>query len=633
VDSLIDGIKYKNINGNPLDGTRTISVASILDLGGKSTASNPFLGENLSTFTGITTSVVIDKIAPAPTGLLTIAEATGGLNLVEANSAAANSAAGTQVVVSLNGLTATDGTKPLIGDVLKVNFDGAIIPYTLTLADINAGSVSVTVPTATITAHQGTVTVSATLTDAAGNVSSPASSTTITVDTVAPIQPTFTLGTGVLNGATAAEAAAVGGVVLVTAELGASTVVTFTDGTNSVQVTVTGTGSPQAVALTPTQVATLNNGTITASAVATDVSGNPSSAGTTTFTLDKIAPSAPSAPSVAAQLTNNSVNAAEVLNGTPVVVPLTGTGAQAPVAGDIVNVIIDGVSIAYTLQPLDITNQSATVLVPKSVFDNAAVGQNAASVTATITDIAGNVSLVSPATSIFIDTVAPNQPGILSAPENSGFGINVSEANSASPNRGTPITVPLPAGVSIGDTLTVDLNGTLVTTTLTTLSVTAGNVTLIIPKDTLTADTNQGIQTVKAYVTDAAGNKGVERTIEINIDTQNPDAPDSLVITENDDDGYINISEAANGTVVRVNLNITATDGTQAKEGDVINVNVPKTSGGFSGVAYTLQSSDIGNGYANVTIPKADLDLAGQGSKTIQVSLTDKVGIQGHLIL
>jgi hypothetical protein len=520
------------------------------------------------------------------------------LNLVEANSAA-----GTQVVVPLNGLDATDGTKPLVDDVLNVNFDGVIIPHTLTLADLNAGSVSVTVPTATITAHQGTVIVSATLTDAAGNVSAPASNTTIFVDTVAPIQPTFTLGTGVLNGATAAEAEAAGGVVLVTAESGASTVVTFTDGTNSVQVTVTGTGSPQAVALTSTQVNSLSNGTITASAVATDVSGNPSSAGSTTFVLDTIAPAMQAAPSVPANVatstTTASVNAAEVLNGTAVVVALSGTGAQAPVAGDIVNVIIDSVSTAYTLQQPDITNQSATVLVPKSVFDNAAVGEGSASVTATITDIAGNVSLVSSATGIFIDTIAPNQPGALSAPENSGFGINVSEANSTSPNRGTPIIVPLPAGVSIGDTLTVDLNGTLVNTPL---SVTTGSITLIIPKDTLIADTNQGIQTVKAYVTDAAGNKGVERTIEINIDTQNPDAPDSLVITENDDDGYINISDAANGTVVQVNLNTTATDGTEAKVNDVINISVPKASGGFSGVAYTLQQSDIDNGYDSSSI-------------------------------
>ncbi|MEY2666775.1 MAG: hypothetical protein RLZZ384_946, partial [Pseudomonadota bacterium] len=492
VDSLIDGIKYKNINANPLDGTRTISVASILDLGGKSTASNPFLGENLSTFTGITTSVVIDKIAPAATGPLTIAEATGGLNLVEANSAA-----GTEVVVPLNGLTATDGTKPLIGDVLKVNFGGDIISHPLTQADLNAASVSVTVPTATITAHQGTVTVSATLTDAAGNVSSPASSTTITVDTVAPIPPTFTLGTGVLNGATAAEAAAVGGVVLVTAESGASTVVTFTDGVNSVQVTVTGTGSPQAVALTPAQVATLNNGTITASAVATDVSGNPSPAGSTTFVLDTIAPATQAAPSVPANVatstTTASVNAAEVLNGTAVVVALSGTGAQAPVAGDIVNVIIDSVSTAYTLQQPDIDAQSATITVPKSVFDNAAVGQGAASVTATITDQAGNVGLASAVTSIFVDTVAPNAPvfsNTTSIPENVTFGgINSQEAA-----NGTPVTVSLSGtNAAYGDKLTVDIDGTPTTITLSAANAPSltGNVTVNISAATLVS-ANQG---------------------------------------------------------------------------------------------------------------------------------------------
>jgi hypothetical protein len=117
----------------------------------------------------------------------------------------------------------------------------------------------------------------------------------------------------VSNGATAAEAAAAGGVVLVTAESGASTVVTFTDGTNSVQVTVTGTSSPQAVALTQAQVATLNNGTITASAVATDVSGNPSSAGSTTFVLDTIAPATQAAPSVPANVATSTTTAKQIL--------------------------------------------------------------------------------------------------------------------------------------------------------------------------------------------------------------------------------------------------------------------------------------------------------------------------------
>jgi hypothetical protein len=118
-------------------------------------------------------------------------------------------------------------------------------------------------------------------------------STTATVDTSAPIAPVLSLGTGVANGATAAEAIAAGGVVTLTAESGASVAVTFTRGANTVTKTVTGNGAtPVAVALAPADLTTLGDGSISVSATATDAAGNASSAGTTSFTLDTAAPSA-----------------------------------------------------------------------------------------------------------------------------------------------------------------------------------------------------------------------------------------------------------------------------------------------------------------------------------------------------
>ncbi|ATE60095.1 hypothetical protein CCZ27_09160 [Thauera sinica] len=136
---------------------------------------------------------------------------------------------------------------------------------------------------------------SGTIKDAAGNNATlthaaVAANASYKVDTTAPAAPTLALGTGVLYGATAAEATQGSGVVTVSAEAGASIEVTFTNGADTVVKTLTATGAAQAVTLTSANLTTLGDGTITVSAVATDPAGNPSPAGTTSFLLDRAAP-------------------------------------------------------------------------------------------------------------------------------------------------------------------------------------------------------------------------------------------------------------------------------------------------------------------------------------------------------
>jgi len=124
------------------------------------------------------------------------------------------------------------------------------------------------------TLGDGSVTVSATQTDAAGNAST-AGTTSFTLDTVKPNQPVLVLGAGVSGGATASEATQAGGVVTVSGESGSSIVVTFTRNSNTVTKTVTGTGAAQVVTLASGDLTTLGDGTISVSAKATDV--NPTS--------------------------------------------------------------------------------------------------------------------------------------------------------------------------------------------------------------------------------------------------------------------------------------------------------------------------------------------------------------------
>ncbi|WP_396437898.1 beta strand repeat-containing protein [Limnohabitans sp.] len=146
------------------------------------------------------------------------------------------------------------------------------------------------------------------------------------IDTIVPVAPSLALGSGVENGATLAEAMA--DVVMVSAESGASTVVTFTrSGGGTVSKSVTGNGAtPVAVTHSSAELTTLGNGSISVSAVATDAAGNASSAGSTSFTLDTVAPTATLTAGTGTNTSNATVQSSEV--GTAYLVK---TGGASPV--------------------------------------------------------------------------------------------------------------------------------------------------------------------------------------------------------------------------------------------------------------------------------------------------------------
>src|SRR5207302_527160 len=133
-------------------------------------------------------------------------------------------------------------------------------------------------------------------------------------------------------------------------------------------------------------------------------------------------------------------------NGTPVVVDLSGTGA---LAGDTLTVQWGRRAVACTLVASDITGHSATVTVPAGTIGTQ--GDGTFSVTAQLTDVAGNVSGLSSASAVTVDTQAPSAPSITAIPENGAGGINAVEAS-----NGTPVVVDLSGtGALAGDTLTV----------------------------------------------------------------------------------------------------------------------------------------------------------------------------------
>jgi hypothetical protein len=243
------------------------------------------------------------------------------------------------------------------------------------------------------TLTNGTISVSAVATDAAGNAST-AGTTSFILDTVAPVTPTLALGTNVTGGATATEATQGSGVVTVSGESGSTIVVTFTNGSNTVTKTVTGTGSAQAVTLAAGDLTTLTNGTISVSAVATDAAGNASTAGTTSFILDTVAPVTPTL-ALGTNVTGGAT-AAEATQGSGVVT----------VSGESGSTIVVTFTNGSNTVTKTVTGTGSAQAVTLASGDVTTLTNGTISVSAVATDAAGNASSAG-TTSFVLDTVVP----------------------------------------------------------------------------------------------------------------------------------------------------------------------------------------------------------------------------------
>jgi gliding motility-associated-like protein len=347
------------------------------------------------------------------------------------------------------------------GSTVAVTING--VTYTTT-ADTN-GNWSVTVPNGDALAD-GTYTVSATATDAAGNTS-PVGTGTLVVDTTAPAAPVVTSQT--TNDTTPTVAG--------TAEANSTVSVVI----NGITYTTTANGSGVWSVDVPTALA---DGTYTVSATATDVAGNTSPVGTGTLVVDT---TAPAAPVVTSQVTSDT---------TPTV---SGTAE----AGSTVAVTINGVTYTTAAD----TNGNWSVTVPN--VDELADGTY--TVSARATDAAGNTSPVGTGT-LVVDTTAPSAPVVAS--------------------QTTSDTTPTVSGTAeAGSTVVVNINGVTYTTTADT----NGNWSVTVPNGDALAD---GTYTVSATATDAAGNSS-------------PVGTGTLVVNltlDSDNDGVLDIQEIEDQT-------------------------------------------------------------------------------------
>ena len=465
------GSVTKTVTGTGSAQPVVLDVADVAALGNGAVnvaATQSDAAGNPQTASPATTSFTLDTIAPATPGMAYGPGVANGASATEAVQAA-----GIVTVSGEVGATITVVFTGPSGSVTKtVTGTGAFQPVVLLAADV-------------ATLGNGVVNVAATQTDAAGNPqTTPANIANLILDTVAPTTPGMAYGAGVANGATLAEAAA--GIVTVTGEPGATIVVVFSRGANTVTKTLTGTGAAQPVVLSAADVAALGDGVVNVAATQTDRAGNPQTApaNVANLVLDTTAPAAP-----LLALGAGVANGATLTEATQASGVVTVTGE----AGAAIVVVFSrgGTSITKTL-----TGAGSAQPVVLSSADVSALGNGAVNVAATQTDLAGNPQTVPAATTSFtIDTVAPARPG-LAYGAGIADGTTLAEATQAS----GIVTVAGEAGAAIA----VVFTGPSGSVTKTVTGTGATQPVVLSAADVATL--GNGVVNVAATQTDAAGN-------------------------------------------------------------------------------------------------------------------------------
>ncbi|MBU8874085.1 DUF4347 domain-containing protein [Reyranella sp. MMS21-HV4-11] len=268
------------------------------------------------------------------------------------------------------------------------------------------------------------------------------------------------------------------------------------------------------VAVPPETVAAQGDGAFNVTASLTDSVGNVgANSPATLVSVDTVAPPAPLAPGIA-ENGAGGVNASEASNGTEVVVDLSGLGAEA---GDTLTVNWGGEVVSRAVTGAEVLAGSATVQISLGVI--AAQGDGTFDVTASLTDIAGNVGPASTPTPVTVDTVAPAALAVAPVvPESALDGLNGSEAAD-----GTAVVVDLSGSEAVlGYSLKVNWGGQSVTYALTAGDILAGSASVEVPPGVIALQ-GDGTVDVTASLIDIAGNEGAASpAASVAVDRTNP---------------------------------------------------------------------------------------------------------------
>ncbi|QOD11838.1 hypothetical protein IEE84_07895 [Psychrobacter sp. 28M-43] len=479
------------------------------------------------------------------------------------------------VTVNADGTEITGTGEP--GATVEIDTNGDGIPEYTATVDENG---DYTVDTSGDPLINGE-TVTATVTDPAGNTSEP-SLTAAPGDDTAPAAPTIDTpiaGDNAVNGDEAEAGFAITG----TGEPGAT--ITLTNGSsNVIGTSIVNSDGTWSVAVNEAAIAAMGEGPETITATATDLSNNVSTPTTADITVDTMVPAAPTV----------TVNA----DGTEI----TGTGEP----GATVEIDTNGDGIPEYTATVD-ENGDYTVDTSGDPLIN---GET---VTATVTDPAGNTSEPS-LTAAPGDETAPAAP-MIDTPIAGDNAVNGDEAEAGFAITGTGepgATITLTNGSS-------NVIGTSIVNSDGTWSVAVNEAAI--------AAMGEGPETITATATDLSNNVSTPTTAEIIVDTMVPGGEEGaaivapvVVIDDEADDG-VNAEEFADG----VQTQVTLPTGTVA--GDMITLTVTPEGGTAIAVEYAVTELDVTTGSADVTIANdADNGITAEGNYSVTATVTDEAG-------
>ena len=359
-------------------------------------------------------------------------------------------------------------TGAVAGDRLVVTIAGQ---QYVTSTDAS-GNWSVGVPASVISGlADGTVTISATITDSAGNSSTQTHNVQVNTAVVSLSVSTIS-GDNIINAAEAGSALTLSGTGT---NFAAGTVVTVLLNGKGYSATIQNNGS-WSVNVSAADVAALADGTsYTVSASAQDSAGNSATA-SRSVAVDLTAP----------VININTVSTDDRLNAAEQQQPLTLNGSTSAEVGQTVTVTFGGKTYTATVA----ANGTWALNVPAA--DLAALGQGAQTITASVNDRAGNPGQTTHA--LTVDTVAPTVTIATVAGDDI---INNAEQLAGQTISGTT-TAP------VGQTLTLTLNGKTYTTTVQT----GGSWSYTLGSADVTALADGNAYVINASVSNAIGNTG-----------------------------------------------------------------------------------------------------------------------------
>jgi hypothetical protein len=527
--------------GTLSDGTWSISATDTHPTAGASAASS-------------TLSVTVDTSRPtAPTDVDLLASSDSGASDSDNNT---NDTTPT--------LSASGGTN---GDTMTISATNGTTTVSCTY--VIGSATNCTLPTLT----DGPWNISATLTDAAGNVSLASSGLPITIDTTGPQSLTPDVIASSDTGVSDADN--------ITND--STPTITFTGQTTGDVITVNASNGVTTVscvytvgANTNCTLGALSDGTWTISASVTDAAGNTGTTQSLDISVDATPPTAPSGVDlVTVSDTGNSSTDNNTNDTTPTM------SASGGANGDTMTISATNgtttVSCTYVIG-------SATNCTLPTLTDGTW------NISSTLTDPAGNISPSSTALPVTIDTTPPSAPSGVDLADASDTGSSDTDNNT---NDTTP-TLSASGGTN-GDTMTI--SGTNGTTTVSCTYVIGSATNCTLP--TLT----DGTWNISSTLTDPAGNISPSSTaLPVTIDGTAPLAPAGLDLLATSDSGSSDSDNNTNDATPTLSaaggangdtMTISATNGTTTVSctyviGSATNCTLPTLTDGTWNISSTL---------------------------------------------